>query len=221
MDIPIPLVVGGIFVFIVGFVFLAIYFDRKRTEAMERVAKDMGLQFAKDADHVTGDIQSRFVLFRSGRSRKAERAIYGEANGTGVWIFDYEYTTGSGKESSTHHQTVACLASSELNLTRFELYREGMMSRIGASVFGMQDIDFDSHPEFSKKYVLKGDSEEEVRALFTESLLSFFESQDRSLRIEGCGDQLLVYRARKRVSPAKVQDLLTEAFGIFREFQAS
>lgn len=206
-------------VLVSGIILIAVKMDKKRTNELEETAAELGLKFVKYADQVTNEARMRFELFSKGRGRKSWNAIYGETGGTGVWIFDYQYTTGGGKNSTTHYQTVICFASTNLNLPRFNLYPEGMMSRIGSSVFGMQDIDFDTHPDFSKKYVLKGDSEDMIREAFHEDLLSFFELQDKELRVEGDRDQLLMYRPRRKVKPLQIQDFLAEGFRVFSEFQ--
>lgn len=217
MDIPAPVFIGGFIALAIVMMVFAYFADKKRTESLGELAEEMGLAFEKNGNHLTSEIQSQFDLFSRGRSRKASNLIYGEANGTGVWIFDYRYTTGGGKNSKTHRQTVACIASAELQLPRFSLYREGLFSRLG-SMLGMQDIDFESHPDFSKQYVLKGDNEDAVREVFQENVLSFFEQQDKHLRVEGGGDQLLVYRASRLVKPEMIKDFFAETFGVYREF---
>jgi hypothetical protein len=207
-----PIVIGSI-------IAIAFFFDRKRTQALQDVAEEMGLQFEKQADELTREITVRFELFQKGRRQKSSNLIYGETNGTGVWIFDFQYVTGHGKQQRTTYQTAVCFSSPQLAMPRFSLYREGFMSRIGNSVFGMQDIDFDTHPVFSKMYVLKGDSDLEIREAFHEDLLSFFETQDKNLRVEGDGELLLVYRGGRKVKAPAVKEFLIEGFGIFREFQ--
>ena len=52
---------------------------------------------------------------------------------------------------------------------RFALTREGLLHRVGAAL-GFQDIDFDEDPEFSKRFVLKGDDEHAIREIFADDL---------------------------------------------------
>ena len=218
MDPSSTLIIGGFICLAIFGLMMSHIFSRRRTEAMKQISRETGLQFVHNAEIETVHIQSRFDLFTRGRSRRATNLIYGETNGTGVWIFDYRYTTGSGKHSKTHRQTIACYSSEQLSLPRFTLYREGILSKFGSAVFGMQDIDFDSHPVFSDSYVLKGDSEDQIRAAFQPSVLTYFESQDKHLRVEGYGNLLLVYRASRSVKPEQIQEFMAEGFGIYREF---
>ena len=58
-----------------------------------------------------------------------------------------------------------------------------------------------------------------IRETFHEDLLSFFETQDPNLRVEGNRDQLLLYRASRSVKPHAIKEFLAEGFNVFREFQ--
>ncbi len=72
-----------------------------------------------------------------------------------------------------------------MRLPNFTLRPENLFHKIG-QVFGYQDIDFDSHPEFSKRYLLKGENESEVRSTFSADTLAFYES-DQKLSTEDAG----------------------------------
>ena len=90
---------------------------------------------------------------------------------------------------------------------------EGFLDRVGG-MLGMQDIDFDSHPEFSKSFVLKGPDEERVRAFFQPPVLEFFETQN-GIRVEGAGNTICLFRTGKIVKPENIKDLLSDAYQVF------
>src|SRR5262245_58843121 len=81
--------------------------DSKRTETIRTVtAPQLGLDFVHTDE--TG-IQSGFAgfnLFSQGRSPLIRNIAYGRIDDVEVMLFDYRYTTGSGKHKHTHHQTV-------------------------------------------------------------------------------------------------------------------
>jgi hypothetical protein len=216
-----PYLIGGLIILGLAAAIVTKLFDRKRTRQFEETARDLGLNFSKEVDSTFAEIQGSFDLLARGRSRRGRNMVFGEKGGTGVWVFDYRYTTGSGKHSRTHRQTVVCFRAEELQLPKFSLEAEGMMSRIGSKLFGMQDIDFDTHPAFSDKFLLRGESEALVRQAFTPEVLTFFEGQGKKLRVEGNGSYLLVYRASRRVKPADVGNFLQEGFGIFNVLRHS
>ena len=104
-----------------------------------------------------------------------------------------------------------------MRLPQFTLRPEHVFHKIG-QVFGYQDIDFDSHPEFSKRYLLKGENEESVRWLFGDDALSFYES-DRTLSTEAAGRQLIHYRSGKRVNSEQIQEFITQGVRVLTLFR--
>ncbi|MGI9471696.1 MAG: hypothetical protein ACR2NZ_09210, partial [Rubripirellula sp.] len=113
---------------------------------------------------------------------------------------------------------VMSFRSVNLDLPAFELRPESVFHRIG-KVLGYQDIDFESHPEFSKRYLLRGQDEDAVRAMFTPELLSFFESQEK-VSAEASGDLLVFYRAGKRLKPEMIRAFMEEGFAIFGQMSS-
>ena len=43
--------------------------------------------------------------------------------------------------------------------------------------FGAKEFEFETHPEFTKIYIVKGTDEEGIRAIFTDSVLEYFGSR--------------------------------------------
>lgn len=132
-------------------------------------------------------------------------------------VSGYSYTTGGGKSSSTYRQTVIGFQSSKLTLPAFELSPEHLFHKI-AGVFGYQDIDISSYPDFSKSYLLRGSDETSIRKVFSPMVISHFE-KNKGLFVEVKGDTLIFYRQSKRVRPTDIKDFLYEGravFGLFR-----
>ena len=90
-----------------------------------------------------------FQLFSQGSSKTLKNVICGTASGLAVTIFDYSYVTGSGKSRQTWSQTVITFEFDEPILPKFSLRPESVFDKIG-KWFGYNDIDFESHPRFSK-----------------------------------------------------------------------
>lgn len=145
--------------------------------------------------------------------------IQGETDEVALGVFDYRYTTGSGKNSHTYRQTVAFCRSPEMDLPQFELRPQSFFHGIG-KLFGYQDIEFQSHPKFSKAFLLRGTSETAVRKLFTADLLAFCETKPQ-VSIEGHGHDLVFYRSSKRVKPEQFRDLMSEGLAVFKQFRVA
>ena len=207
------LIIVGVTVVILG-----IRAERKRNEALRRAADEMGFEFTPSPDEGMLTRYPGFHLFTQGRSRTVKNLLRGKAGGLEVSIFDYAYTTGSGKNRHTWRQTVLAFEIEDVDLPGFSLRPESWFHKVGQWL-GYTDINFESHPTFSKKYLLRsGEREEDVRALFTDHVLEYYETNP-NVCTEGCGGRLVYYRAQKRLDPAEVRSFLEEGFRVLALFR--
>ena len=212
------IIFGGVATAIVVAIVWAYRVEKKRTEDLQGLANELGLPFFPTGDDSLVTALSGLHLFSQGRSKKIKNMIHGDTDEVDLGIFDYQYTTGSGKNSHTYKQTVVCFRSPQLSLPHFEMRPQSFFHSIGKA-FGYQDIDFDTHPVFSKSFVLRGDDEDAVRTLFTPEVLSFFEAKT-GMSVEAQGEFLLFYRGSQRTKPPEIRALMTEGFDIFALFRA-
>ena len=138
----------------------------------------------------------------------------GRAGDHEVKLLDYRYTTGGGKDSRTWSQTVALFPQRAQGLPAVLLAPENIFHKIG-QVFGNQDIDFDSSPEFSSHYLLRGADEMAIRSAFGAAALGYF-AQQRGWHVEVAGGNLGVYRSDKRCMPEEVRTFREEARAALR-----
>jgi hypothetical protein len=186
--------------------------ERERTEAMRGVASFLQWNFVEVAPwNMIGNLDS-FTLFNHGHSKQIKNFMYGEANGVKAAMFDYVYVTGSGKNRTTHFQTVTYLEPANLRAPYFTLRPEGFFTKI-MQAFGYQDIDFGQRPEFSQKYLLRGQDEMAIRQAFNDQLLSFFETY-QGTSVDAGNNQLFVFRAEHRCQPQEAQNQLALALTI-------
>jgi len=122
---------------------------RERREAMARLAKELGFEYFPDDPWDLQDRYAMFELFGRGHSRRASNVICGEMDGRAVVAFDYRYTTGSGKNQSTHHCQGVVLGL-PIVAAGLRMRSESLFDRV-ASWVGWDDIDFESD-EFSRRY---------------------------------------------------------------------
>lgn len=192
---------------------------KQRSEALRSAANSLGLNYVGDDSSRAVEVST--ALFRRGGSRRFRNVMNGAYAGFQVSVFDYSYTVSSGKNSSTFTQTVAAFVQ-QRHLPVFELRPQGFMDRV-AEMFVHKDINFESHPVFSKRFVLKGEDEASVRSLFTPALLSSFEMlpPEKQWHIEGSGMTLLLYRSNVRVPPQDIRAFLDETSAVAQTFCAS
>ncbi len=109
---------------------------------------------------------------------------------------------------------MALFPASARRIPDFVLAPENLFHKIGQA-FGYQDIDFESHPDFSKRYLLRGPDEAAIRAAFAPAALSYLE-QHVGWHVEVKDETAAVYRAGKRVKPEDLPTFLEDARAILR-----
>lgn len=193
---------------------------RKRTLALTALCQTIGFRFEgdqwSDPSRVAG--LRTAPLFERGDSRKFKNIMTGQYAGFDTRLFDYCYTTGAAKSRQTWTQTVVVF-SQDLWLPIFGMRPENFLDRIGEAFVHM-DIDFDSHPGFSHRYLLRGPNEEKIRQIFTPALLSFLEQlpRDEKWSIEGNGQLLIIYCSNVTVAAESIQQLLDKTSSIAKMF---
>jgi hypothetical protein len=217
MDWIVIVIIVGVVAIVALVLYINYLVEKKRTEGMQRAAEELGFEFSPKGDGPLLTELSLFNLFTQGHSRRLYNLMRGEANNLEVDIFDYTYVTGSGKSSHTWSQTLVCFGMRDTNLPSFSLRPETFWDKIG-TWFGYQNINFDTNPGFSDKYLLRGRDEPAVRALFGDGVLAYFERHP-GLSVEGYGHRLMFYRQSKRVDPDNVRGFLEEGFKILALFQ--
>ena len=201
-------ILGGAIVVVALFLFLR-QWERKREEAFRSAARQAGWSPADPPDAVPEGAQG-FHLFEQGRQRRVTSAFSQRSMSFESTLLDYRYTTGSGKNSSIHRQTVLVVRREGLALPAFELRPENVFHRIG-SAFGYQDIDLESRPEFSKAYLLRGEDENAIRGLFADAGVVHHFEKNRGWSVDAAGEWIVVYRHGKRTKPDQLREFVREA----------
>ena len=219
MDFLFPTIVVGVIALVAGIIYASHVAEKKRTEGFQKAAGELGFDFLPLGDTAFFESLKIFHLFSQGHSKKMWNLLRGRTQDLEVAIFDFRYITGSGKHSHTWNQTVIAFQFDGPALPTFSLRPENIGHRISAW-FGYQDINFDSHRNFSRKYLLRGSDENAIRALFTANVLDFYEDK-HGLSTEGSGNTLLFYRHAKKVRPEAIRTLMEEGFGILSLFRTN
>lgn len=123
-----------------GLVWLAWWQNKKRREATQRFAAARGWTYSADVPGLV--TRWRSAPFGRGGSKRATHVLTGTFHGRQVVSFDYQYTTGSGKNRSTSYFHVVAL-SLPAALPWLQLTNDGAGAAI-SKFFGGQDVDFES-----------------------------------------------------------------------------
>ncbi|RLS56488.1 MAG: hypothetical protein DWH91_06780 [Planctomycetota bacterium] len=187
---------------------------KRHTDAMQSIARGLNLKFNPEGHEELHASLKRFHLATLGPYSTMKNLMYGQRDGTDIAIFEYEYPRA---KNHTIRQTVIWMQRRGTRLTDFALRPEGVWNQLGGWS-GHGDINFDSHPRFSRDYLLRGDDEEAIRELFTDDVLRFYETHPE-LITEGEGNKLLFYREGVLVPPERIRAFLEEALAVRSLFQ--
>ena len=213
------LIIGGVGAVLGGLALVNQARNRKRRASYAEYALVRGFTFEEQR----ADWEQRYAgvldLFNEGRRHVWGNTISGTKNQLPFTAFEYRWVTGGGRSSSTHYICGVVWERDGVAFPRFALSPEGWLSRIG-QMFGMQDIDFDDSPEFSRQYQLKGPDETAIRTLFTPTLRRFLESTPNQ-RVAGGGHSLIWFRRGRLPSAEELDEFLELGDQVRRRFLSS
>lgn len=191
------LVMGGA---IIGGV---IYLERRRSKKMEEIARSLGLTFRRKASDADNALPAGCHVAQIGHGRIVSNVLEAaRSQDLSLTLFDYQYTIGHGKSANRIYQTITRMESGLFRLPAFVLFPENFLAKMG-KMFGSADINFPDSPDFSRKYILRGEDEAAIRALFTPALRQTLAGQDR-LTVEGAGTLLFIFQKGRSAKPEQI-----------------
>ncbi len=120
-----------------------------------------------------------------------------------VEVADMTIVQGALQSQVETRVTVAHFSEIDIPIPDFSLEPEGFGSKL-SELIGGKDIDFNEFPAFSKKYYLRGTSEEQVRAFFREPVVRFLENREE-IHIECHRHRLLFYKKLDVLEPHEIE----------------
>ena len=210
-------------VLIVGSIIWSVIKGRKRAKEMRKAGASLNLREASKSDkQVLEDRIDQSRLFFEGSSWP-KTVLVGDVNGVQVTLADYNFSTPVTKRKTK--TTLLTIQTNSLSLPPFTLMPSGWLIDSLSSLVGYRDINFDSHPQFSKQYLLRAFDEDDqgnefsrneepsssafkaskikplVRDLFIHELLDLLETNS-GVSLEGRGDQFILRRFTSQRVPA-------------------
>lgn len=160
----------------------------KRRKRMSEVAARHGLSFsAKDPFHMPATLPLAF--FDRGHSRKVSNVMYGRTpEGRDLRAFDYQYTTGSGKNRRVYNFSCG-LISTGAAWPQLTLGPEGFFDRV-MDVIGSAEIQFESE-EFNRAWEVRSCDPRFASALIDPEMMLFLLEKAEGARVEVLGPWIL------------------------------
>lgn len=185
-------------VFFAGFLVIAgglVYYNYQKQQERERQLTKLATRrgFRYFPKHLADDRETSFfgnlfnpqgpigpydqiASFEIGSNHKAFNTLHGSIDAAGrvrqTFAGDWSYTTGSGKNQSTHRRSYVMLHCPEAHRGSVTIRPEGFFDGIAASV-GFNDLDFES-VAFSDAFHVKADDERFAYDLFHPPMIDLF-----------------------------------------------
>lgn len=190
---------------------------KKRTEALRSIAASLGMEFDTEKYQPENLGLGAVSSLNKGSSRKAFNVMRGTFADAECLLFDYRYTTGSGKNSSTYEQTVVAFRVLGAELPVFTCRPEHFFHKF-ANFLGYEDINFDEFPRFSDTYRLNGNDEAAIRSIFNANVIRQLEAERvNPWTIDGGGDWLVLHQTNKKVVPNDIAQFLLDGTTLLNE----
>ena len=183
--------------------------EEKWTREIALLAQSFGFSFTVNENWDSlSQYLSSFEFFFEGWSPRCypiKNLMQGKKKKNNVMVFDFKY----GPYDWTCRQTVIYLSPEAADLPVCQLTTKNLSQRITRK-FVTQDINFDSYPIFSKRFLLQGPDEKKIRKAFGPEMIQFFEDNKLSC-MESNGKALIFYRPEKRIKPGEILDYIIKA----------
>lgn len=191
------LIFAGFFAFVGIFITAAIFAERARKRRIEKELTDAGLKvnFSPDKE----DQAAAFAQVGRGWSglRTGSTGVLWTASGavgtTPVTLLEHRYTTGSGKNRSTHYHTIAAVAA-PMHWPTVELAEEHIFHKIG-EFFGSKDFKVEDEA-FNKRWRIKTESEDFALLVLSPQVQAWTMSLPKGMQIRVGGGAVTIAVSR-------------------------
>ena len=167
----------------------------QRQKRLRNLATEKEYQYSSQVDWNTLYLK-KFHFFEIRPIESKYNCLKGTYEDLGVsWeIADVTFNEGKAFTAETFNTTLMILKLDK-KLPIFTMEKEGVLGKIFDRVMaftGYKDIDFEMYPDFSKKFLLMGENESEIRSFFTEKIIHFFENH-QIYHVESNGESIVIF----------------------------
>jgi MFS superfamily sulfate permease-like transporter len=166
-----------------------------RQNRLQNLANEKDYQYANKVDWNTSYLKN-FHFFEIRPIERKSNCLKGTFKDLDVsWeIADVIFNEGAAFTAETFNTTLMVLKLNR-KIPIFTMEKEGVFERIFDRVMalaGYKDIDFEMYPNFSKKFLIMGNEEAEIRSFFTAEIIQFFENH-QIYHLESNGEALVIF----------------------------
>lgn len=181
-----------------------------RQKRIRKLATQQNWRYRQEVEWDTSSLQN-FNFFETRPLEYKENAISGTFGESNIeWeISDITFDEGALSAKEVFHTTVEVIHLKQI-IPVFVLEREGLFDKLFERVMafrGESDVDFSNYPEFSKRFLVKGENNSSLSEFFNASLIEFLLSNE-VYHIESNGSSLLIFRSLRVARTEDIKQMI-------------
>lgn len=170
-----------------------------RQNRLQNLANEKEYQYTNQVDWNTSYLK-KFHFFEIRPIERKSNCLKGTFKDLDVsWeIADVIFNEGAAFTAETFNTTLMTLKLNK-KIPIFTMEKEGVIGKIFDRMMafsGYRDIDLELYPDFSKKFLITGNEESEIRSFFTPEIIRFFETH-QIYHLESNGEALVIFNKIK------------------------
>ena len=170
-----------------------------RQNRLQNLANEKDYEYSNKVDWDTKYLKN-FHFFEIRPIERKSNCLKGTYKDLSVsWeITDVTFSEGAAFTAETFNTTLMILKLNK-NIPVFTMEKEGVIEKLFDRVIaytGYNDIGFEMYSDFSKKFLIMGNNEPEIRSFFTDEVIRFFENH-QIYHLESNGEALVIFNKIK------------------------
>jgi len=166
-----------------------------RQNRLQNLANEKNYRYSNQVDWNTTFLKN-FHFFEIRPIERKSNCLKGTFKDLDVsWeITDVTFNEGAAFTAETFNTTLMVLKLNK-KIPVFTMEKEGVFEKMFDRVMaytGYKDIDFEMYPGFSKKFLIMGNKESEIRSFFTDEMIRFFENH-QIYHLESNGEAIVIF----------------------------
>ncbi len=174
----------------------------KRQKDLEETAFDYHWQYSPEKKLHTVPLED-FVFFHTREISYSYNHL--DDPETDCKVFDLEFSEGAFIAREVVKTTVMHIGLSK-EIPVFSLDKEGLLQWL-YSLAGFKDIEIKNHPDFNRRFYLRGENKEAIRHIFTDELVLFLESHPY-YHIESNGKAILILKKERLLGVQEIKRMI-------------
>lgn len=173
---------------------------KKFNKEINELAQKINFEYKQKNDPEILKLVQSFTHDYLKKSLMVNKILKGEISGVNIIVSECSYRIGKGKNEFP----VFIFMHESLALPKLIIESESYLDKIIAKM----DIDFSSHPEFSKKFKLHGEDEYKIKKILNEEFLSIYEELKFTQCMETTDGKVIFFDFTESYKPKKIPDKL-------------